>query len=296
MLHWLRPRLPRAVVAGPRAGGGLARRDLGYRRDHRSADRRRPRRLVAGQRRGAGVGACRQWYSGHGDECRRPRARVRRHRKSGRRRAQAHGYDGARPGARLAHEARAHGQGSPSGAAPRRADLRLAGSRHRRGASGRACDRQGARAPSGHQAQHVARTGGRAVAGRGRARRRRGSGRAASPAHGEHRARARRRRALHGLEPRDEGFGRFAARHRCEPHLDRVGHADAHRHLQRLRPKARARAWAALFSGPLDNPGLDVRAARSIEQTSGAAEQVRVGVELVGTVQAPRTRVFSTPQ
>jgi translocation and assembly module TamB len=50
-----------------------------------------------------------------------------------------------------------------------------------------------------------------------------------------------------------------------------------------------------LFSGPLDNPGLDVRAARSIEQTSGAAEQVRVGVELVGTVQAPRTRVFSTP-
>ena len=50
-----------------------------------------------------------------------------------------------------------------------------------------------------------------------------------------------------------------------------------------------------LFSGPLDNPGLDVRAARSIEQTSGAAEQVRVGVELVGTVRAPRTRVFSTP-
>jgi translocation and assembly module TamB len=50
-----------------------------------------------------------------------------------------------------------------------------------------------------------------------------------------------------------------------------------------------------LFNGPLDNPGLDVRAARTIETTIGAAEPIRVGVELTGTVRAPRTRVISTP-
>jgi translocation and assembly module TamB len=43
-----------------------------------------------------------------------------------------------------------------------------------------------------------------------------------------------------------------------------------------------------LFSGPLDDPGLDVRAVRTIDET-------RVGVELIGTVKAPRTRVFSDP-
>jgi translocation and assembly module TamB len=43
-----------------------------------------------------------------------------------------------------------------------------------------------------------------------------------------------------------------------------------------------------LFSGPLDDPGLDVRAVRVIDET-------RVGIELAGTVKAPRTRVFSTP-
>jgi translocation and assembly module TamB len=42
------------------------------------------------------------------------------------------------------------------------------------------------------------------------------------------------------------------------------------------------------FSGPLDDPGLDVRAVRTIEE-------VRVGVEMTGTIQNPRTRVFSTP-
>jgi translocation and assembly module TamB len=50
-----------------------------------------------------------------------------------------------------------------------------------------------------------------------------------------------------------------------------------------------------LFNGPLDNPGLDVRAARTIETTIGSAEPIRVGVELTGTVQSPRTRVISTP-
>jgi translocation and assembly module TamB len=43
-----------------------------------------------------------------------------------------------------------------------------------------------------------------------------------------------------------------------------------------------------VFAGPLDDPGVDVRAVRTIDTT-------RVGVELVGTVKAPRTRVFSTP-
>ncbi|HVS24547.1 MAG TPA: translocation/assembly module TamB domain-containing protein, partial [Gammaproteobacteria bacterium] len=50
-----------------------------------------------------------------------------------------------------------------------------------------------------------------------------------------------------------------------------------------------------LFTGPLDNPGLDVRAARTIETTINTAEPIRVGVELGGTLKAPRTRVISTP-
>lgn len=50
-----------------------------------------------------------------------------------------------------------------------------------------------------------------------------------------------------------------------------------------------------LFSGPMDDPGLAVRAVRQIESTTGGAEPIRVGVELAGTVKAPRTRVFSTP-
>ncbi|HEX5048557.1 MAG TPA: translocation/assembly module TamB domain-containing protein [Gammaproteobacteria bacterium] len=49
------------------------------------------------------------------------------------------------------------------------------------------------------------------------------------------------------------------------------------------------------FSGPLDDPGLDVRAVRGIEGTGVGLEQTRVGVELTGTMKAPRTRVFSTP-
>jgi translocation and assembly module TamB len=50
-----------------------------------------------------------------------------------------------------------------------------------------------------------------------------------------------------------------------------------------------------LFNGPLDNPGLDVRAARTVETTVNTAEPIRVGVELTGTLKAPRTRVISTP-
>jgi len=43
-----------------------------------------------------------------------------------------------------------------------------------------------------------------------------------------------------------------------------------------------------LFSGPLSDPGLDVRAVRTIDTT-------KVGVELTGTVRLPRTRLIATP-
>ena len=38
-----------------------------------------------------------------------------------------------------------------------------------------------------------------------------------------------------------------------------------------------------------------MRAARTIETTVNTAEPIRVGVELTGTLKAPRTRVISTP-
>jgi translocation and assembly module TamB len=50
-----------------------------------------------------------------------------------------------------------------------------------------------------------------------------------------------------------------------------------------------------LFSGPLDDPGLDVRAVRRPETTDFANSVTEVGVELTGTLKTPRTRVFSTP-
>ncbi len=43
-----------------------------------------------------------------------------------------------------------------------------------------------------------------------------------------------------------------------------------------------------IFSGPMDDPGIDVRAVRTIED-------VKVGVDMLGTIQNPRTQVFSTP-
>jgi len=61
------------------------------------------------------------------------------------------------------------------------------------------------------------------------------------------------------------------------------------------------------FAGPLDNPGLDVRAVREIEsraelaasapslQTGAQAGAIRVGVDLTGTMKAPQTRIFSQP-
>jgi translocation and assembly module TamB len=49
-----------------------------------------------------------------------------------------------------------------------------------------------------------------------------------------------------------------------------------------------------LFSGPLDNPGLDVRAIRKLD-TTPTATATEVGVELTGTLQQPSTRIVSTP-
>ncbi len=46
-----------------------------------------------------------------------------------------------------------------------------------------------------------------------------------------------------------------------------------------------------LFNGPIDNPGLDVRAVREVE-----GGDVQVGIELAGTVQRPESSLFSSPQ
>lgn len=43
-----------------------------------------------------------------------------------------------------------------------------------------------------------------------------------------------------------------------------------------------------LFAGPLENPNLDVRAVRRINETT-------VGIQLSGSVQAPQTQIFSEP-
>jgi translocation and assembly module TamB len=43
-----------------------------------------------------------------------------------------------------------------------------------------------------------------------------------------------------------------------------------------------------IFNGPLDEPSLDVRAVRTIETR-------RAGIELIGTIKQPRTRVFTDP-
>lgn len=46
-----------------------------------------------------------------------------------------------------------------------------------------------------------------------------------------------------------------------------------------------------IFNGPLDNPGLDVRAVREVEDGD-----VKVGISLAGTVQRPESELFSSPQ
>jgi translocation and assembly module TamB len=44
-----------------------------------------------------------------------------------------------------------------------------------------------------------------------------------------------------------------------------------------------------LFNGPMDNPGLDIRAVREVE------EEASVGIELSGTLQKPESTLFSNP-
>ncbi|MBJ6610368.1 MAG: translocation/assembly module TamB domain-containing protein [Candidatus Thiothrix moscowensis] len=46
-----------------------------------------------------------------------------------------------------------------------------------------------------------------------------------------------------------------------------------------------------LFNGPVDNPGLDVRAVREVEDGD-----IQVGMELAGTVKRPESTLFSSPQ
>lgn len=46
-----------------------------------------------------------------------------------------------------------------------------------------------------------------------------------------------------------------------------------------------------IFNGPLNNPGLDVRAVREV-----ADGDIKVGISLAGTVQQPESTLFSTPQ
>ncbi|WP_111642963.1 translocation/assembly module TamB domain-containing protein [Marinimicrobium alkaliphilum] len=48
-----------------------------------------------------------------------------------------------------------------------------------------------------------------------------------------------------------------------------------------------------IFQGPYDNPGLDIRAQRVI--TSPGEEDITVGLEIGGTLQRPRSTVYSTP-
>lgn len=46
-----------------------------------------------------------------------------------------------------------------------------------------------------------------------------------------------------------------------------------------------------LFNGPIDNPGLDVRAVREVEDGD-----IKVGISLAGTVKQPESTLFSSPQ
>ena len=46
-----------------------------------------------------------------------------------------------------------------------------------------------------------------------------------------------------------------------------------------------------LFNGPVENPGLDVRATRTINQ----GEEIVVGIQLGGTVKVPESSLFSNP-
>ncbi len=55
--------------------------------------------------------------------------------------------------------------------------------------------------------------------------------------------------------------------------------------------KLRVDRGRLLFNGPVENPGLDVRASRTIE----GGEDIVVGIELGGTVKVPESSLFSNP-
>ena len=50
-----------------------------------------------------------------------------------------------------------------------------------------------------------------------------------------------------------------------------------------------------LFTGPLDDPGLDIRAARKIRTLDVVSGEVTAGVQLTGTLKQPEAKVFSEP-
>lgn len=50
-----------------------------------------------------------------------------------------------------------------------------------------------------------------------------------------------------------------------------------------------------LFNGPLADPTLDVRAVRTVDATRSGGELTRAGVDLTGSLKAPRSRVFTEP-
>lgn len=48
-----------------------------------------------------------------------------------------------------------------------------------------------------------------------------------------------------------------------------------------------------IFQGPYDNPGLDIRATRTIED--GVDSDIVVGLQITGTLQRPKSEIFSNP-
>jgi translocation and assembly module TamB len=50
-----------------------------------------------------------------------------------------------------------------------------------------------------------------------------------------------------------------------------------------------------IFQGPYDNPGLDIRAIRTIQPATSAGQAKVAGLEIGGTLQRPKSTVFSIP-
>lgn len=50
-----------------------------------------------------------------------------------------------------------------------------------------------------------------------------------------------------------------------------------------------------IFQGPYDNPGLDIRAIRTIQPATSAGQGLTAGLEIGGTLQRPKSTVFANP-